>query len=91
MTFAVSFIVRVTEQEFGHLNEGYQIISKVILGPGDGQLFRYECGDCIQVETQHGNRLWCRINQLEKVVGDEQVVLILTLSARREKRGDNNS
>lgn len=90
MTFSVNFIVRVTEQEFGHLNEGYQIISKVILGPDDEQLFRYECGDYIQVETQHGNRLWCRINQLEKVVGDEQVVLIFALTARGEKSGDNS-
>lgn len=88
MTVSVSFIAHVSEQEFGQLNEGYEIISKMILIPDDEQLFRYQRGDHIQVETRHGNRLWCRIEQLEKVVGDEQVLLILTLAARREQRSD---
>lgn len=76
VTFVISAL---TEREVDLLNEGYEIISKMILTPEDDKLFRYEVNDRIQVETQNGRRLWCSIRQLEKVVTDERVVLMFTL------------
>ncbi len=81
----VTFIIPgLSEGEIDLLNDGYEVISKMILSPDDDRLFRYGAGDRIQVETQNGNRLWCRIRQIERVEADEQVVLIFTLACDKK-------
>jgi hypothetical protein len=51
----------------------------MILSPDDFKLFHYAEGDPIQVETDRGERLWCTISGLEKVVTEEGVLLIFQL------------
>lgn len=83
MQVKISFVISdLSEENIKLLRENYSVVSKMILTPDDYALFRYREGDLIQVETHHGNRLWCRISHLEKVEdpGQEQVIIILTLS-----------
>ena len=77
----ISFVISdLNEEDVRLLRDNYSIVSKMILTPDDYNLFRYKQGDLIQVETDHGNRLWCRIEELEKVEDHERVILILTLT-----------
>ena len=76
----ITFIISaITEEDLNLLQKGYSIVSKMILSPDDHRLFHYKIGDEIQVETQHGLRLWCNIEDLEKVEDHERVILIFTL------------
>jgi hypothetical protein len=76
----VRFVIsELTEQEIDALKDDEIIISKMILSPDDYKLFHYKECDEIEVETEHGNRIWCRIKQLEVISGDERVILIFTL------------
>ena len=76
----VRFIINeLTEQEVESLKNDEMIITKMILTPDDYQLFHYRAGDSIEVQTEHGNRLWCKIEHLESVSDDSRVILIFTL------------
>lgn len=80
-SFKISFVIGdLTEENVRRLRDNYSIVSKMILTPDDYKLFRYKKGDPIQVETDHGNRLWCCIEELEKVQDPERVILIFTLT-----------
>ncbi len=83
----VRFIINeLTEQEVESLKSDDAIITKMILTPDDYKLFRYKEGDSIEVQTDHGNRLWCRIEHLEVVSDDIRVILIFTLLHDREAK-----
>jgi hypothetical protein len=76
----VRFIINaLTEQEVESLKRDEIIITKMILTPDDYKLFHYRTGDAIEVQTEHGNRLWCKIEHLEIVSDDFRVILIFTL------------
>jgi hypothetical protein len=76
----VRFIINeLTEEEIAALKDDHTIVSKMILLPDDYKLFHYREGDTIEVQTDHGNRLWCRITNLEVVSAEDRVVLIFTL------------
>lgn len=76
----VNFVIgEINDDEVHSLNHGYFIISKMILTPDDYKLFRYQEGGTIQVETDHGYRLWCTINHMEVIKDDERVIIIFTL------------
>jgi hypothetical protein len=76
----VRFIInQLTEAEVDALKNGDSIITKMILSPDDFRLFHYREGDSIEVQTDHGNRLWCNINHLEVVSDDIRVIIIFTL------------
>jgi hypothetical protein len=80
MDIKITFVIgELEEQEIESLKEGYSIITKMILTPEDHSLFHYKTGQEIQVETDHGNRLWCSISDLEILKDDEKVILIFTL------------
>lgn len=77
----ITFIISaITEEDLNLLQKGYSVVSKMILSPDDHKLFHYKVGDQIQIETQHGLRLWCNIEALEKVEDQERVILIFTLT-----------
>ena len=79
----VRFVVgELSEEDVAALQNDQRIISKLILTPDDYTLFQYREGDCIQVETEHGNRQWCDIINMETVSDDESVVIIFTLKRR---------
>lgn len=76
----VTFIIgEINEEEVQSLNNGYFIISKMILTPDDYKLFRYKEGESIEVETAQGYRLWCTINHMEILQDEERVIIIFTL------------
>ena len=80
MGIKVSFIIgEISADEFEQLKSGYAIVSKMILPPDDFKLFHYKEGELIQVETDHGNRLWCTIDHLEIIESEERVILIFTI------------
>jgi hypothetical protein len=80
MEYKVSFIIGdLAEEEIEALKEGHTIISKMILTPDDFKIFHYKKGAQIQIETGHGNRLWCTIDELEILESDDKVILIFTL------------
>ena len=79
-SFKINFIIgQLSNQEAEILEEGYPIVSKMILTPDDFQIFHYKEGDAIQVETNNGHRLWCKITDLEVVNKEDGVILIFTL------------
>jgi hypothetical protein len=79
-TIHVRFVIsELSEDDIQALRNADVIISKMILTPDDFRLFHYRTGDTIEVENQDGNRLWCRIQELEVVDSNEQVILIFTL------------
>lgn len=81
MGIKISFIIgQLSDQEFEQLKEGYSIVSKMILPPDDYKLFHYKESQLIQVETNHGDRLWCTIQHLEILETEERVILIFTLT-----------
>lgn len=68
MGVKVNFIFgQLNANEIHSLKSGERILTKMILTPDDFSLFQYAEGDYIQVETEHGDRLWCTILDLEKV------------------------
>lgn len=76
----ITFIIgKLTDDELEVLDHQHPLISKMILSPDDYKLFRYKEGDFIQAETDHGNRLWCRIKHLEIVEQENGAILIFTL------------
>jgi hypothetical protein len=75
----VTFVIGLREEEVEALKNDEVVVSKLILMPGDQEIFRYKEGDRIQVESPHGNREWCRIYQLESVTRENQTILIFTL------------
>jgi hypothetical protein len=76
----ISFIIgQLSDDEIEVLQENRPLVSKMILSADDFQLFRYKKGDAIQVETHHGNRLWCKILELEIVEKSTGAILIFTL------------
>lgn len=80
MGVKVSFVIgQISNHEMESLKNGYAIISKMILPADDYKLFRYKAGQKIQVETNDGNRLWCKIEHLETVTTEETTILIFTL------------
>lgn len=80
MNIKISFVIgQISHQELESLKEGYSLISKMIIPADDYSLFTYKEGENIQVETNEGNRLWCKITHLETVKDDERVILIFTL------------
>lgn len=81
MSVKVNFIIgQLSEEDADALKKGYSIISKMILTPDDYSLFHYKEGEFIQVETDHGLRLWCTITNLEVVKDDKRVIMIFTLA-----------
>ena len=82
----ITFVIgQVTEEELLALKNDEVIVSKMILVPEDYQLFHYKEGDRIQIETQHGNRLWCTIEHLEILERPPHVIIIFTLRQSEEK------
>lgn len=79
MTIRINFVVGLSEGDFELLESGFNVISKLILTRNDFDIFHYREGDPIQVETEDGNRLWCKILSLEQISEDERVLLIFTL------------
>lgn len=80
MTVRINFVIgQISDGDFEMLESGYNIISKMILTRDDFDLFHYSEGDRIQVETENGNRLWCRILNLETIGEEERILLIFTL------------
>jgi len=78
--FHLRFIINeLTEEEIEALKNDDAIISKMILTPDDYQFFHYRKGDSIEVQTAHGYRLWCCIEDLEIVASHERIILIFTL------------
>jgi hypothetical protein len=80
----VRFIIgQLSEDEVVALKEGHTIVSKMILPPDDFKLFRYHEGDAIEAETQHGNRVWCTIKQMEILTAEDRVIIIFTLVLKK--------
>jgi hypothetical protein len=80
VTVRINFVIgQISDGDFEMLESGYNIISKMILTRDDFDLFHYSEGDRIQVETENGNRLWCRILNLETIGEEERILLIFTL------------
>jgi hypothetical protein len=75
----ITFVIGLREDEVEALKNDEMVVSKMILLPDDYLLFKYKEGDLIEAESQTGNREWCRINQLEKVQQDDNIILIFTL------------
>lgn len=76
----VRFVVsKLSDADVEALKEDRAIISKMILSPEDFELFHYREGDAIEVESRHGDRLWCIIFNLEVVTDKDRVILIFTL------------
>jgi hypothetical protein len=76
----LSFIIsRLREEEVEALKNGQVVISKMFLTNEDYKLFRYKEGSCIQVESVHGNRIWCTITNLEILSIHDKKILIFTL------------
>jgi hypothetical protein len=75
----VTFVIGLREEEVEALKNDEVVVSKLILLPGDQEIFRYNEGDRIQVESPNGNREWCRIYQLESIAQKNQTILIFTL------------
>ena len=84
-TFRMRFIVGITEADLLALNQGLQIISKMLLIPDDYKVFHYAPGDKIEVETPEGNRLWTTIRDIEVIEDELQTIVILTLSDAASK------
>jgi hypothetical protein len=77
----ITFVIgKLNDEEIEVLNENRPLISKMILSTDDLQLFRYKKGDSIEVESDHGNRLWCVIKDLEIIEKDSDAILIFTLT-----------
>lgn len=84
MEYKINFIIGdIPDEEMEALKEGHTIITKMILAPDDFKVFHYSKGGRIQVETGHGNRLWCTIDDLEVVESNDRVILIFTLTWER--------
>ena len=80
MTVRINFVIgQISEGDFEMLESGYHVISKMIITRDDFDLFHYREGDRIQVETENGNRLWCKILNLETIGEEDRVLLIFTL------------
>jgi hypothetical protein len=80
MNVKINFVIgQCSEEEINALKNEQVIVSKMILNEADYELFEYTEGENIQVETANGDRLWCTIIQLERVINDEKVILIFTL------------
>ena len=80
MTVRINFVIgQISEGDFEMLESGYNVISKMIITRDDFDLFHYGEGDRIQVETENGNRLWCKILNLETIGEEDRVLLIFTL------------
>lgn len=79
----INFIIgQISEGDFESLASGDKVTSKMILTEDDFSLFRYQEGDDIQVETDHGNRQWCTILHLETLREHDRVLLIFTLKRK---------
>jgi hypothetical protein len=76
MTFILG---RISDGDFGTLQHGEIVSSKMILTDDDYALFRYNEGDLIQIETDTGNRLWCNILHLEIIPEKDKNLLMFTL------------
>jgi hypothetical protein len=82
----VRFIINeLSEEEVEDLKNDHVIISKLILSPDDYKLFQYREGDSIEVQTDQGYRLWCKIKNLECVADTERVLLIFTLLKDKDR------
>jgi hypothetical protein len=80
MGIKVSFIIgSIAEEDFQALKEGYSIITKLILTPQDHELFHYNKGNSIQAESAKGDRIWCRIAELEMITNKDNALVIFTL------------
>lgn len=80
MSIKISFIIsEIPEDDLQGLRDGYTVIAKMILVPEDEKLFQYQKGDDIQVETENGNRLWCKILDLELMKNEDHILVIFTL------------
>lgn len=76
----VRFVIgEITEDEVTSLCEGNEIISKMSMSHEDFKIFVYREGHEIEVETEHGNRIWCRITNLEIINKQDGVLVIFTL------------
>ncbi len=75
----------LTDYQISLLKDGRQIDAKMILTLDDFKLFNYKTGDRIEAEAHTGDRVWCRIINLEKFEREENVILIFTLE--NEKAG----
>jgi hypothetical protein len=83
----VRFIINeLSEDEVVALENDQVIISKLILSHEDYKLFHYREGDAIEVQTDHGYRLWCKIKHLEIVSDDERIILIFTLLRQKNQK-----
>lgn len=80
MGIKVSFIIGgITEYDFQALKEGYSINTKLILTPQDHELFHYNKGNSIQVESSRGDRLWCMIKDLEMITNNDNAIVMFNL------------
>jgi hypothetical protein len=80
MSIKVSFVIGgIAEEDFQSLKEGYSIVTKLILTPQDHELFHYNKGNSIQAESSRGDRIWCRITDLEIIINQDNAIVIFTL------------
>jgi hypothetical protein len=80
MSIKISFIIgALSDNDILALEEGYTVISKMILSPNDYNLFHYSVGQNIEVESMDGKRLLCEIVDLEVITDDMQTILIFSL------------
>ena len=81
--FKMRFIVGITEAELLALNNGKQILSKMLLIPDDYRVFHYSQGDKIEAETPDGNRIWTVIRDMEVIEDEVRTIVILTLVSQK--------
>ena len=86
------FIVgKLTCDEMTALKKGDTIIAKMLLVPDDYQVFHYNTGDWIEVETEEGDRLWTEIRGMEVVEHPEHVIIMFTLAHNAQSGGPEDS
>lgn len=79
----VKFVIgKLPEREIVYLKNNQRIISKLILSNKDFEIFNYKKGDRIEVQSEDGNRLWCRIFEMEILKNMDKVIIIFTLLPR---------
>ena len=80
MSIKINFVIgQISDGDFELLETAHKVTTKMILPIQDLEVFHYRVGDRIQVETQTGNRLWCKILELETIREEERVLMIFTL------------
>ena len=76
----VRFVIgELSDMEIDDLRHMQVITSKLLLNAADFELFKYQPGDRIEVESHDGYRQWCEILDLEVIRSEADVILIFSL------------